>query len=123
MARTPSSAKAFAGRWRIVHMDLWAKDDLDLLGEAFIAFTGASAGEISFMAVNGGLDVRYRVLDGAPFAEFSWQGFDENDEASGRGWARVDGEGRLVGQILFHLGDDSAFVAERGRRRPSGEPP
>ncbi len=120
MARMAALAKPFAGRWRIVEMDVWGKDDLDLVEEAFIAFTGASDGEIAFIAVTGGLDVRYGTRDGAAFAEFSWQGFDENDEASGRGWARMDSEGRLVGHIFIHRGDDSAFVCERSRGRLSG---
>jgi hypothetical protein len=28
-----------AGRWRIVEMELWDRDDLDLVGPVFIEFT------------------------------------------------------------------------------------
>jgi hypothetical protein len=45
--------------------------------------------------------------------EFSWQGSDEGDEVSGRGWAALDADGTLGGHVYFHLGDDSAFRAER----------
>ena len=45
--------------------------------------------------------------------EFSWQGFDEGDDVSGRGWAVLNPDGTLEGHIYFHLGDDSAFQAER----------
>ena len=31
MAKAPTFAKAFAGRWRIVEMDNWDNDFLDLL--------------------------------------------------------------------------------------------
>ena len=31
MAEVPSFAKAFAGRWRIVEMDVWDNDFLDLV--------------------------------------------------------------------------------------------
>ncbi|WP_287346845.1 hypothetical protein [Mesorhizobium sp.] len=31
MAKVPSFAKAFAGRWRIVKMDVWDHDFLDLV--------------------------------------------------------------------------------------------
>jgi len=32
---------------------------------------------------------------------------------SGRGWAALQPDGTLEGHIYFHLGDDSAFRAER----------
>jgi hypothetical protein len=40
--------------------------------------------------------------------EFSWSGFDEMVEVSGRGWAAFEGE-ELRGHIYFHQGEDSAF--------------
>ena len=44
--------------------------------------------------------------------EFSWEGFDEGDSVSGRGWAILEGD-KLNGRIYFHMGDDSSFVAVR----------
>jgi hypothetical protein len=41
-------------------------------------------GEIAFGALKGFLDVRYGTRDGSACAEFSWEGNDENDPASGR---------------------------------------
>ena len=79
MAKVPAFAKAFAGRWRIVEMDVWDKDFLDLVEEAHLTFTGAADGEIAFGALKGFLDVRYGARDGAASAEFSWQGHDENE--------------------------------------------
>ena len=40
MARRPAFAKAFAGRWRIVEMDTWSDDVLDVGGEAHLSFAG-----------------------------------------------------------------------------------
>jgi hypothetical protein len=40
MARVPGFAKAFAGRWRIVEMDNWDSDFLDLVEEAHLTFAG-----------------------------------------------------------------------------------
>jgi hypothetical protein len=37
--------------------------------------------------------------------EFSWEGNDECDPASGRGWAVLEEDGSLCGRIFFHLGD------------------
>jgi hypothetical protein len=110
-------AKAFAGYWRIVDMDVWGKDVIDVGEEAHLCFKGASEGEIAFVAVKGLLDVRYGTRDGVACAEFSWQGYDEGDEVCGRGWAMLDVDGRLVGHIFIHQSDDSAFICQRTRTR------
>ena len=46
MAKVAALAKAFAGRWRIVEMDVWDKDFLDLVEQAHLTFQGGTAGEI-----------------------------------------------------------------------------
>jgi hypothetical protein len=107
MAKVPAFAKAFAGRWRIVEMDNWDNDFLDLVEEAHITFEGAADGEIIFGALTGFLDVRYGARDGSACA-------DENDPACGRGWAILGTAARLVGHFYIHNGDDSGFVDERG---------
>jgi len=45
-------------------------------------------------------------------AEFTFTGFDEMDETSGKGWASP-AQGRLVGHFKFHQGDKSGFIGER----------
>jgi hypothetical protein len=111
MARRKPSALAapFQGRWRIAEMDLWDDEAIDLLGPAFLEIKGGQ-GEICFIAVTGSLDVRYDTRNGAPIAEFSWEGADEDEPSSGRGWLVPGTAGRLVGHIYFHNGDDSGFV-------------
>jgi hypothetical protein len=42
MAKVPRFAKAFAGRWRIVEMDNWDSDFLDLVEKAHLTFEGKS---------------------------------------------------------------------------------
>ena len=44
MAKLPAFAKAFVGRWRIVEMDVWDKDFLDLVETAHLTFKGAADG-------------------------------------------------------------------------------
>jgi hypothetical protein len=112
MAKRPAFARAFAGRWRIVEMDNWNDDVLDLVEEAHLSFEG-DAGEIAFVALKGFLDVRYGARDGATCAEFSWVGHDDRDAASGRGWATLGTAGRLVGHVYIHDGEESGFVCER----------
>ncbi|WJI42103.1 MULTISPECIES: hypothetical protein [Mesorhizobium] len=81
--------------------------------EAHLTFKGSADGEIAFGALKGFLDVRYGTRDGSACAEFSWEGHDENDPASGRGWAVFGTAGRLVGHFYIHNADDSGFVCER----------
>ena len=113
MTRPPALAKAFRGRWRIVEMAVWPDDYLDLIEPAHIAFEGSTDGVFVFGAVKGWLDVRYGARDGAACAEFSWEGHNDADPASGRGWATIGTAGRLVGHLFIHNSDDSPFVAER----------
>lgn len=81
MTRPPALAKAFRGRWRIVEMEVWPDDDLDLIEPAHIAFEGGTNGVLVFGAVKGWLDVRYGARDGAACAELSWEGHNDADPA------------------------------------------
>lgn len=42
MAKIPAIAKAFAGRWHIVEMDVWDNDFLGLVEETHLTFKGAA---------------------------------------------------------------------------------
>jgi hypothetical protein len=100
------------GRWRIVEMELWDRDAIDPLGPAFLEFRANQQGEFRFVAVHGFMDVRYASEDGLHRADFSWEGEDEMDPASGRGWAIERADGSLTGRIFLHMGEDSEFLAE-----------
>jgi hypothetical protein len=103
----------FVGWWRIVEMELWDADVIDLVAPAFIEFGKDLSGRFGFVVVDGWMDCRVVERSGRPCVEFSWEGTDEGDEVSGRGWAVVADDGALVGRIFFHLGDDSGFRAVR----------
>jgi hypothetical protein len=109
------------GRRRILEMDLWDRDALDLVGPAFIDFGRDGTGRFGFIAVEGWMDCRQVEIDGRPGVEFTWDGTDEGDHVSGRGAATLQDDGSLHGHIYFHLGDDSGFRASRvetgGHRR------
>ena len=107
--RVPSS---LAGRWRIEEMEVWGKDAIDLMGPGYIEFA-KHGGSLRFIAIEGGLDCRYAEAEGRPSVEFSWSGVDDRDDACGRGVARLEADGSLVGRIFIHCGDDSAFTARR----------
>ena len=112
-ARRMSEAASVIGRWRITEMDNWDQGAVDLVQPGFIEFDDDGLGDLGFIAVTGELDCRDANRDGRPGVEFSWQGSDEGDDVTGRGWAALSPDGRLEGHIYFHLGDDSAFRAER----------
>jgi hypothetical protein len=45
--------------------------------------------------------------------DFTWEGSDEMDHASGDGWVKLQKDGLLKGEIRFHNRDDSTFKARR----------
>jgi hypothetical protein len=110
-----SSSMGVTGAWRIVEMDLWDAEAIDLLGPGFIKFGGDRSGRFRFIAVEGWMDCHGGQRDGRPCVEFTWEGSDECDPASGRGWAALEEDGSLRGHIYFHLGDDSGFRAVRAQ--------
>lgn len=113
------------GNWRIVDMDGWDADYIDEEVKAYIRFEPKGVGEFQFGYVSGGIDHRLVERDGLPAVEWSWEGNDTGggfDEISGRGWAVLDEDGKLRGQIFIHGGDDSAFVAKRKPAKPPKTP-
>jgi hypothetical protein len=108
-----SDSVSIAGRWRITEMDNWDRDAIDLVQPGFIEFDEDELGALGFIVVVGDLDYRDADRGGRPGVEFSWQGSDEGDDVSGRGWAALNPDGTLSGHIYFHRGDDSGFRAER----------
>jgi len=76
-----------------VSMELWDADAIDLVEPGFIECARGGSGRLAFIAV--------------------WEGSDEGDPVSGRGWAVLTGEDPLEGRIVFHLGDDSGLLPSR----------
>jgi hypothetical protein len=104
----------YIGTWRIIEMEQWDQDFIDLVAPGYIAFREDHTGEFQFGAVHGYLDYRIEPYHDSEHLEFSWQGTDEMDPVSGRGWAIIQ-EGQLHGKLYFHQGDDSEFIAEKDR--------
>jgi hypothetical protein len=105
----PAHDHPLLGKWRIIEMELWDSDFLDLVEPAYIRFDRQGRGAFVFGAVHANLDCRY----GPDSVDFTWQGADEMDEACGAGDAELDEDGLLTGKIRFHNGDDSTFRARR----------
>ena len=100
---------ALVGRWRIVEADLWDRDFLDLCGPATLVVGSEGHGEISFGAVQVGLDIAYYHDE----IDFTWCGFDEMDEVQGSGSAELQDDGSLIIDFVYHLGDEAVLKALR----------
>jgi hypothetical protein len=100
-------------------MSGWGQDYVDMEVPGHLTFGASRSGNFQFGLVQAQMD--YRIRSKLPRIEFTWHGFDEGDELTGRGHAEiVDGE--LRGRLYIHLGDDSAFRAVKqtaARKRKS----
>ena len=106
----------FAGRWRITWMSEWDQDYVDMDVSGHFTFGAGRSGSFQFGMVQGQMDCKFDPTQSLQ-VEFTWHGFDEGDEITGRGRAAiVDGE--LHGHIFIHLGDDSSFRAIRQPASP-----
>jgi len=110
---TVGAEKHLHGDWRITSTEVWDRDALDLVRPAFIRFEDDHVGGFGMIAIQGGLHWYYGERDGRPLVEWTWEGEDEGDLRSGRGWAVLGPDDMLRGRMFIHLGDDTAFVAER----------
>lgn len=103
----------FSGTWHIYEMELWDEDYFNMEVQAYIEVGSKGQGEFQFGLVSGQIDGEI-VKDGeAERFEFTWEGNDECDPASGSGWLRLQGKNDLTGRIKFHQGDSSSFLAKR----------
>ena len=76
---TPRGASAVLGRWRIVEIEGWAIDDVDMLGPGHLQFD-RDGGHIEFGCVQIGLDcwysltgeIRFHHGDEMPFTAKRW---------------------------------------------------
>ena len=105
-ARSP-----LVGYWRITWMEQWAQDFVDAEVEGFVRFDEDGSGEFHFGYVHGHLSYQETERNERPAVVFTFEGNDEMDPCSGRGWAVRKGE-RIGGKIVFHGGDESKFKAE-----------
>jgi hypothetical protein len=103
---------AYVGTWCITEMELWDEDFINLVTPGNIIIEKDGRGSFSFGAVEVGLDCATEEADGKSRIDFSFAGYDEGTEVSGRGWMKLHGN-ELKGEIHFYLGDKSWFKARK----------
>ena len=69
-------------------------------------------GNFEFGAIKAETDYSIEEFGNTERAEFSFEGYDEYDPVSGRGWVIIEND-TLKGKIFFHAGDDSEFKAKK----------
>jgi len=111
---------AIVGRWRITHMDEWDQDFVDAEVEGYIRFKPDGGGEFHFGYVHGQMTCEQTEREGKPAVEWSWEGSDEMEPESGRGWAALGDDGTINGTLYFHGGDSSGFTAKQGPAKQKG---
>jgi hypothetical protein len=75
----------YIGRWRIMEMEMWDQDYIDLLIPEYFSFDKDYLGYFQFGVVEGQIDYRIEKIGDVERLEFSWEGQSENDAALGRG--------------------------------------
>lgn len=94
------------GRWRVVETPGY---DM-AVAEAYILFDDGG-GEFALDCLTGSI---HGACEGHAI-EFSWEGSDEMEPASGDGWAELHEDDSLEGEICLHNGDDIPFIARRSK--------
>ena len=103
----------FSGTWHIYEMQMWDEDYFNMEVQAFIEIDAKGYGNFQFGLVSGEIDGEIVQGDSKERFEFTWEGNDECDSASGSGWLELKDKNTLQGKIKFHMGDSSTFLAKR----------
>ncbi|MCW4465396.1 hypothetical protein OK351_07765 [Glutamicibacter sp. MNS18] len=112
MNRRANATDKLIGRWRIIEMDNWDREEIDALEPSFITFSKGMHGEFAFIAAHGWMDCRPIEWNGHPGVEFTWEGNDDGDPVHGRGWVALVDDDEIEGHIYIHLGENSGFRAK-----------
>lgn len=94
------------GKWRIVKTPGY---DMSL-ADAYIQFD-EHGGAFAIDCLTGTIE---SACEGDA-AEFNWYGNDEMEPAQGDGWAELQNDGSLEGEIGLQNGDDIPFIARRSK--------
>ncbi|MBZ0265212.1 hypothetical protein K8I28_11125 [bacterium] len=75
----------FTGKWRITEMSQWDQSFVDMEVEGHFTFREGGGSFFQFGLVRGFMDCHYSTDLKSPSMEFTWEGSDEMDPASGSG--------------------------------------
>jgi len=104
---------SFIGTWHIYEMENWNEDYFNMEVQAYITINSSYGGEFQFGLVYGNIDGELASRRGVERLEFTWEGNDECDTASGSGWLKMKGMDEIEGEFRIHHGDNSTFYAKK----------
>lgn len=107
----PVKKDDFVGKWRITKMSEWDNKYLDMEIKAYINIEKDGSGDFHFGLVSASIDGDF--LKEQQLFDFTFDGNDEMDPASGDGWMKISKNGVAEGEIRFHAGDRSRFWANK----------
>ncbi|MBN2015630.1 hypothetical protein JW766_02250 [Candidatus Dojkabacteria bacterium] len=113
MAKIKGSIEKYAGIWHIYEMETWDEDYFNMEVQAYIEIKPNGSGDFQFGLVSGQIDGEVAKDGNTERFEFSWDGSDECDPASGSGWFKLKDDKHIEGKIKIHHGDSSTFLAKR----------
>jgi len=102
----------YEGIWHIKEMSNWDEDYFNMDVQAYLKISPNGSGEFQFGLVSGQIDGKIVKYPNGNRFEFSWEGADECDSASGCGWLKMPKD-VVEGEFRFFQGDESTFVASR----------
>lgn len=92
------------GKWRVVETP-----EHDMVGPSSYILFAEDGGEFALDCLTGSIHGRCE----GDAVEFTWNGSDEMEPATGHGWAEIRDNGSLEGEICLEGGDDIPFIARR----------
>jgi hypothetical protein len=92
---------------------MWDEEYFNMEVQAYIQIDEKGFGDFQFGLVVGDIDSNNVKDASVEKLEFTWEGSDECDSASGSGWLKLQDKNTLEGNIKFHRGDSSTFLAKR----------
>lgn len=107
----------YEGMWHITEMETWDDDYMNMEVQAYIQIERNGSSEFQFGLVSGAIDGEIVKTGGGDRFEFTWDGNDECDEASGSGRLEMESKNKLEGRLKIHHGDSSTLAAERAPKR------
>jgi hypothetical protein len=90
------------GKWRVVETP-----EHDMAGPGSFILFDEQGGEFALDCLTGSI---HGCCEGDA-VEFTWEGNDEMEPAGGDGWAELQEDGSLEGEIRLENGDDIPFIA------------
>jgi hypothetical protein len=103
--------KKFVGAWRIIELEGFDTEYVDLCGPAIIKISSGGIGRMNFGAVEMELDCKMDDLN-EEVVRFSFEGSDEGDPTCGHGYFLNENH-TMTGRIFRHCGDEISFKAQR----------